>query len=76
MHAFGARVAANSSSMLQDVRAGRPTEVRDFNGWLVDTAAFLDPAGRLDTSAHQAIVRLVEAGEPLTEADLARHLLD
>ena len=32
LHAYGARVGANTSSMLQDVQAGKQTEVRDFNG--------------------------------------------
>lgn len=73
LHAFGAKVAGNSSSMLQDVQAGKPTEVRDFNGWLVDAAAFLDPS--LDMSAHQAMVDLVESGTVLTKEQLGRRLL-
>lgn len=43
---FGLRVGANNSSMLQDVVAGRPTEIRELNGWVVDMARFLD----MDTS--------------------------
>ncbi|XP_044717528.1 ketopantoate reductase panE/ApbA domain-containing protein [Hirsutella rhossiliensis] len=73
LHAFGAKVAENTSSMLQDVLAGKPTEVRDFNGWLIDAAAFLDPG--LDMSAHQAMVDLVESGIVLTKEELGRRLL-
>lgn len=73
LHAFGAKVAGNTSSMLQDVQAGKPTEVRDFNGWLVDAAASVDST--LDMSAHQAIVDLVEAGTVLTKEELSRRFL-
>ncbi|KAI0480272.1 ketopantoate reductase PanE/ApbA C terminal-domain-containing protein [Xylariaceae sp. FL0804] len=34
----GVKVADNTSSMLQDIRAGKQTEIGDFNGWLVETA--------------------------------------
>ncbi|KND91594.1 hypothetical protein TOPH_03781 [Tolypocladium ophioglossoides CBS 100239] len=73
LHAFGARVGENTSSMLQDVQAGRQTEVRDFNGWLVDTAAFLDQG--LDVSTHRALVALVESGTVLNKEELGERLL-
>ncbi|KAK8117959.1 ketopantoate reductase PanE/ApbA C terminal-domain-containing protein [Apiospora kogelbergensis] len=55
----GHRVRINTSSMLQDVQSGRPTEIRAFNGWLVETAALLDPNLRLPT--HEILITLVEA---------------
>ncbi|POR39700.1 Ketopantoate reductase, partial [Tolypocladium paradoxum] len=73
LHAFGPRVGANTSSMLQDVQAGRQTEVRDFNGWLVDTAAFLDKG--LDVSTHRALVDMVESGTVLSKEELGERLL-
>ncbi|KHN97640.1 ketoisovalerate reductase [Metarhizium album ARSEF 1941] len=73
LYEFGALVGENSSSMLQDVEAGKPTEIRDFNGWIVDTAAFLDQ--QVDVSAHRALIELVEGNEILTKAELARRLL-
>lgn len=39
---FGLKVGENRSSMFQDVTAGRTTEIRDLNGWIVDMAKFLD----------------------------------
>lgn len=49
--------------MLQDVRAGRTTEIRAFNGWLVETAALLDPNLRLLT--HENLIVSVETGTRL-----------
>ncbi|KAF5978034.1 2-dehydropantoate 2-reductase [Fusarium bulbicola] len=60
IYRVGHKVRENTSSMLQDVRAGRSTEIRDFNGWLVEMAAFLDPG--LDVTGHGTLVELVEAG--------------
>ncbi|KAK8849120.1 6-phosphogluconate dehydrogenase C-terminal domain-like protein [Apiospora arundinis] len=64
----GHKVRDNTSSMLQDVRAGRPTEIHAFNGWLVETAALLDPKLRLPT--HQMIISLVEAGAALRRVEV------
>ncbi|KAM0428269.1 hypothetical protein ACHAPT_007170 [Fusarium lateritium] len=63
VYRVGHKVKDNTSSMLQDVRTGRSTEIRDFNGWLVETAAFLDKS--LDVAGHREMVNLVEAGETL-----------
>jgi 2-dehydropantoate 2-reductase len=76
----GEIVKENTSSMLQDVQAGKKTEVRDFNGWLVETANFLsqdDSSQRrvLDVSGHQAMVDLVESGTVLNEEELGKHVL-
>ncbi|KAK8108471.1 2-dehydropantoate 2-reductase [Apiospora sp. TS-2023a] len=59
----GFKVRDNTSSMLQDVRAGRTTEIRAFNGWLVETAALLDPNLRLLT--HENLIVSIEAGTRL-----------
>lgn len=73
LHRVGEKVKENTSSMLQDVRAGKQTEIRDFNGWLVDTATFLD-AG-LDVSTHEGLVELVESGAVLSAEELGRRFL-
>lgn len=57
--------------MLQDVRTGRSTEIRDFNGWIVETAAFLDKD--LDVTGHQTMVDLVEAGATLDKDQLGSY---
>lgn len=67
----GHKVRENTSSMLQDVRASRSTEIRDFNGWLVETAALLDPS--LDTTGHCKLIDLVEAGKTLHVDQLGTH---
>ncbi|EEY20808.1 conserved hypothetical protein [Verticillium alfalfae VaMs.102] len=67
----GHKVRDNTSSMLQDVRAGRQTEIQDFNGWLVHMAAFLDPG--LDTSNHELLIELVENGVDVDEASIESH---
>ncbi|KAG5808759.1 hypothetical protein H9Q74_006955 [Fusarium xylarioides] len=41
LYAFGLKIFEHRSSMLQDIEAGRKTEIRDFNGWIVDMAGFL-----------------------------------
>ncbi|KAF4464959.1 2-dehydropantoate 2-reductase [Fusarium albosuccineum] len=72
VYRVGHKVRENTSSMLQDVRSGRSTEIRDFNGWLVETAAFLDQS--LDMAGHRTIVDLVEAGETLDVDRLGERL--
>ncbi|KAL4725559.1 2-dehydropantoate 2-reductase (Ketopantoate reductase) (KPA reductase) (KPR) [Fusarium chlamydosporum] len=63
IYQVGHKVRDNTSSMLQDVRAGRSTEIRDFNGWLVEMATFLDP--ELNVTCHGTLIELVEAGRTL-----------
>lgn len=74
LHRVGAMVGENTSSMLQDVQAGKELEIRDFNGWLVDMAAYLGQG--LDVSCHQKLVELVERRAILSADDLSRHLLE
>ncbi|PHH60627.1 hypothetical protein CDD81_1417 [Ophiocordyceps australis] len=69
---IGKRSAANTCSMLQDVQAGRLTEVSELNGWLLDTAARL---GRIALPTHAALVDLVEDRVALSKAELARRLV-
>lgn len=80
LYKIGEIVKENSSSMLQDVRAGKKTEIRDFNGWLVETADFLNQDNSsqqpiLDASCHQALVSLVESGAVMNEEELGKHIL-
>ncbi|KAF2994560.1 hypothetical protein E8E14_002978 [Neopestalotiopsis sp. 37M] len=69
VHEVGHKVRENTSSMLQDVRAGKRTEVQDFNGWLVDTAQFLDPGIKLST--HTRLIRMVEDGLTISRSELS-----
>ena len=64
------KVKDNLSSMLQDVLAGKQTEIQDFNGWLVETAGYL---GGIDMANHKIIISLVEDGVILKEGVLSRH---
>ncbi|PQK13639.1 hypothetical protein BB8028_0004g05700 [Beauveria bassiana] len=75
LHRVGALVQDNKSSMLQDVEAGKATtEIRDFNGWLVDAAAYLGDDG-IDVSVHEQVIDLVERRVVMNEEQLAEHLL-
>ena len=71
LHQVGEKVKENRSSMFQDVVAGKPTEIREFNGWLVETANFLDP--NLDVTSHKTLIELVEAGVVLEASELGRY---
>ncbi|ODA82643.2 hypothetical protein RJ55_01151 [Drechmeria coniospora] len=73
LYDFGATVADNDSSMLQDVRAGKQTEVHDFNGWIVETAERLQQG--LVVPTHRALVTLVDSATVLTKEELVAHLL-
>ncbi|KAL2878235.1 2-dehydropantoate 2-reductase (Ketopantoate reductase) (KPA reductase) (KPR) [Colletotrichum sp. CLE4] len=71
LYSVGHKVRENTSSMLQDVRAGKPTEVNEFNGWLVEMAAYLE--GRIDVVHHKNLVDLVENNTVLSEESLGKH---
>ncbi len=66
-----AKVAENRSSMLQDAQAGKKTEIKDFNGWLVETANYLDPGLALPT--HRKLIGLVESNVTLRRHELNSH---
>ena len=61
----------NRSSMLQDVEAGKQTEIREFNGWLVETAEYLNLASTLPT--HRKLIALVEDNAILKRNELHDH---
>ncbi|KAB5570847.1 ketopantoate reductase PanE/ApbA C terminal-domain-containing protein [Coniochaeta sp. 2T2.1] len=71
LHAVGEKVKDNTSSMLQDVTAGKQTEIREFNGWLVDTAGYL--GGGLHIAYHKKLMALVEEGVILEEVGLGQY---
>ncbi|OHW91235.1 2-dehydropantoate 2-reductase [Colletotrichum incanum] len=60
LYRVGHKVRENTSSMLQDVRAGKQTEIHEFNGWLVETAGYLNDD--LDITHHRILVDLVQNG--------------
>ncbi|KAI1085614.1 6-phosphogluconate dehydrogenase C-terminal domain-like protein [Whalleya microplaca] len=70
LHEVGAKVLENTSSMLQDVRHGKETEIDDINGWLVDTARFL--GGGLKLPAHKLLISLVKDKKALTRDELGK----
>ncbi|KAI1457777.1 6-phosphogluconate dehydrogenase C-terminal domain-like protein [Annulohypoxylon moriforme] len=72
LHSVGEKVAENTSSMLQDVKAGKKTEIEDFNGWLVETARYLGEDG---LPAHEKLIALVLNSKTLTREELVRHFL-
>ncbi|KAI1282533.1 ketoisovalerate reductase [Xylaria sp. FL0933] len=69
----GEKVGANTSSMLQDVKARKPTEIDDFNGWLVETARLLGKGFPLPT--HEKLITLVKDKANLTRMELVEKLL-
>ncbi|KAJ0309044.1 hypothetical protein COL5a_001164 [Colletotrichum fioriniae] len=71
VYSVGHKVRENTSSMLQDVRVGKLTEVNEFNGWLVEMAAYLEC--RIDVVHHKNLVDLVENGTVLNEESLGKH---
>jgi 2-dehydropantoate 2-reductase len=69
----GLAVKDNRSSMLQDVEAGRSTEIRDFNGWFTDMAAFLDMGSK--TPIHSRLMHLIENNATMGPEELCKNLL-
>ena len=61
----------NRSSMLQDVEAGKQTEICEFNGWLVEMAEYLNLASTLPT--HRKLIKLVEDTAILRRDELHDH---
>ncbi|KAI1801897.1 6-phosphogluconate dehydrogenase C-terminal domain-like protein [Daldinia bambusicola] len=72
LHGVGEKVAANTSSMLQDVRAGKKTEIEDFNGWLVETARYLGDEGGLPV--NEKLISLVVDSAARTRDELVKEL--
>ncbi|GJC80748.1 ketoisovalerate reductase [Colletotrichum liriopes] len=71
LYTVGHKVRENTSSMLQDVRAGKQTEIDEFNGWLVETAGYLNDD--LDVTHHRILVDLVHNGNVLDEESLVEY---
>ncbi|CEI39866.1 hypothetical protein FVEN_g2144 [Fusarium venenatum] len=69
---FGRKISEHRSSMLQDIEAGRKTEIRDFNGWIIDMARFLNTG--LDVSIHSGLITLIERKEVFIKDELANRL--
>ncbi|TMV46683.1 2-dehydropantoate 2-reductase [Paenibacillus mesophilus] len=59
-----AKTARNESSMLQDVSAGRATEIEWINGAILDAAR----KGNIPAPTHDTIYKLVKAAQPAEEA--------
>lgn len=74
VHRVSVMTKENRSSMYQDVLAGKQTEIREFNGWLVETAELLD-SNVLGVTCHKLLIDLVEQGVELDKAELGRLLL-
>lgn len=72
LYRIGDKVKDNKSSMFQDMESGKQTEIREFNGWLVETAKSLDRS--LDVSIHAALIDLVEQRVKLSKPELGRRL--
>ncbi|KAK1985512.1 ketopantoate reductase PanE/ApbA C terminal-domain-containing protein [Colletotrichum cereale] len=71
LYSVGNKVRDNTSSMLQDVRAGKQTEINEFNGWLVETAGYLND--NLDVTHHRILVDLVHNGAVFEKGSLANY---
>ncbi|KAK3313745.1 ketopantoate reductase PanE/ApbA C terminal-domain-containing protein [Apodospora peruviana] len=65
----GEKVKDNTSSMLQDVTSGKQTEIREFNGWFVDTAEYLG----VKAPSHKTICEMVANDLNLEDDQLGRY---
>lgn len=61
--------AQNMSSMLQDVRAGRPTEIDYINGYVVRRGEEL----KIACSQHEKLVAMVKDVQVIKEAEIGQH---
>lgn len=55
---IGILTSSNTSSMLQDSRAGRPTEIDFINGWIVEKGKEMDKG----VKNHEMLMKLVKDG--------------
>ncbi|KAH8802654.1 putative 2-dehydropantoate 2-reductase [Xylogone sp. PMI_703] len=66
------KTAKNTSSMLQDARAGRETEIDFINGWIVRRGSEMG----IDCHNNEKIVQLVKARRTITEVEIGREFDD
>ncbi|RYO96322.1 hypothetical protein DL765_011617 [Monosporascus sp. GIB2] len=71
LYEVAAKVSENTSSMLQDARAGRETEINEFNGWLLEMAKYLNLGPALPT--HEKLISLVKTKVTLKRNELYGH---
>ncbi|RYP43899.1 hypothetical protein DL768_009582 [Monosporascus sp. mg162] len=71
LYEVAAKVSENTSSMLQDTLAGRETEINEFNGWLLETAKYLDLGPALPT--NEKVICLVKNKVTLKRDELYGH---
>lgn len=64
--------AKNTSSMLQDVKAGRPTEIDYINGYIVRRGEELG----IDCNNNRRLSDLVRHAQVITEAEIGQHFPD
>jgi 2-dehydropantoate 2-reductase len=69
----GQKLRTHTSSMLQDVRAGKPTEIQEYNGWLLKAAESLNLGYALPT--HQKVISIVEDGGRLSRKQLIQRCI-
>ncbi|KAH8678409.1 non-ribosomal peptide synthetase [Xylariales sp. PMI_506] len=63
----------STSSMLQDRKAGKQTEMGDFNGWIIEIAEYLGKSNTVPT--HEKLMSLVENGTQLQRGGLVKHFV-
>jgi len=63
----GHHTSSNTSSMLQDSRAGRETEIDYINGWIIDKGKEMGK----EVGHHKLLMRLVNDGRKLSFSDIS-----
>jgi 2-dehydropantoate 2-reductase len=62
------KTATNTSSMLQDVKNGKKTEIDYINGFIVAKGSSMD----LPCETHAALVDMIQRGESVSTKDLVK----
>jgi len=63
------KTAANTSSMLQDIRAGRETEIDYINGWIVRKGKELG----VECEHNERLVEMMKSGKKIGVEDVREH---
>jgi len=66
----GILTSSNTSSMLQDSRAGRPTEIDYINGWIVENGKEMGK----DVKNHEVLMKLVKDGSKASFVELSMRM--